>query len=346
MDNKVDKTQPSVDEIAAGWVVKMEESDLTKKEVAELNSWLKESEANKKMLVETAFVYGHSDILKNLEKLVPLKAQSLKRKKPVESKWAIPIVVSFFLVCFSFLYRLYPQDSFVTQVYSTKIGENSEFSLNDGSVVTLNTNTRISVQFSKSQRNVFLEEGQAFFNVAKDSSRPFTVSTDLGEVRAVGTAFGVYKRSEGVEVIVEEGTVAVKTSDNKFDTNNLKASLDKDTFQSGTKVTAGQMVIYSSEVSKVSSISHEKLTTKLLWKKGMILFEGEPLIKVVNEFSRYSKLKVRIVDMELSSIKVDGIFNVHDIEGMLASLRLNFNIELVKESDSVVLLKKKIEKGV
>jgi transmembrane sensor len=94
-------------------------------------------------------------------------------------------------------------------VYTTDIGEQRSIRLDDGSVVDLNSRSRIRVQYTEHQRSVELQEGQALFHVAKNPSRPFVVHTDSTNVRAVGTEFDVYKRRSGTTVTVLEGRVAV-----------------------------------------------------------------------------------------------------------------------------------------
>ena len=78
-------------------------------------------------------------------------------------------------------------------VYSTGSGEERTVTLEDASRIELNTRTRLQVRYSKGLRQVYLLEGQALFQVAKDSSRPFVVRTDSAQVRAVGTEFDVYR---------------------------------------------------------------------------------------------------------------------------------------------------------
>ena len=99
----------------------------------------------------------------------------------------------------------------VRGVYQTEIGEQRSILLEDGSTVELNSRTRLRVRFDINERAVELRAGQALFRVAKEAQRPFIVRTDGTSVRAVGTAFDVYKRSTGTVVTVVEGKVAVLT---------------------------------------------------------------------------------------------------------------------------------------
>ena len=94
-------------------------------------------------------------------------------------------------------------------VYTTALGEQRSIQFQDGSTVDLNSRSKIRVRYSKQERAVELIEGQALFHVAHDTSRPFIVAVGATRVRAVGTQFDVYKKSNGTVVTVVEGRVAV-----------------------------------------------------------------------------------------------------------------------------------------
>src|SRR5258708_14766281 len=94
-------------------------------------------------------------------------------------------------------------------VYITALGEQRSIQFADGSTVELNSRSKISVKYSQQESDVDLLEGQAVFHVAHDVSRPFIVAVGATRVRAVGTQFDVYKKSNGTVVTVVEGRVAV-----------------------------------------------------------------------------------------------------------------------------------------
>jgi transmembrane sensor len=94
-------------------------------------------------------------------------------------------------------------------IYATALGEQRSIQFADGSTVELNSRSKIRVKYSKQERDVDLLEGQTLFHVAHDASRPFIVAVGATRVRAVGTQFDVYKKSNGTVVTVVEGRVAV-----------------------------------------------------------------------------------------------------------------------------------------
>src|SRR6202035_2168216 len=94
--------------------------------------------------------------------------------------------------------------------YETATGERLAFTLNDGSQVTLDTQSELKVSFSSAERSVRLTRGQAFFEVAKDAKRPFVVEVNNRRFVAVGTAFDVRVDGDQVRVTMVEGTVRVE----------------------------------------------------------------------------------------------------------------------------------------
>ena len=86
--------------------------------------------------------------------------------------------------------------------------------LEDGSEITLNANSKIQVTYYHHQRHVNLLQGEAIFNVQKDSSRPFIVETTNAKITVLGTRFAVNKLSKLVRVSVDHGKVKVQSKEN------------------------------------------------------------------------------------------------------------------------------------
>ncbi len=98
---------------------------------------------------------------------------------------------------------------FGSQTYSTRVGEQRTCKLDDGSMVYLNTDSRLEVDFSDRVRNIRLVRGEALFVVARNTHRPFIVTSNTAAVRAIGTRFNVRTRADATDVVVVEGVVQV-----------------------------------------------------------------------------------------------------------------------------------------
>ena len=92
----------------------------------------------------------------------------------------------------------------------TPVGGFLHKTLADGSIIRLNTNTRITVSYDRAQRHISLHQGEIFLRVARNVERPLVVATERGEVRALGTAFAVRLKDQGISVTVTEGRVVIE----------------------------------------------------------------------------------------------------------------------------------------
>ena len=146
-----------------------------------------------------------------------------------------------------------------TAEFSTALNERRHVALPDGSVVDLDSRSRILVRFEKDQRNVELSEGEAMFSVEHDTSRPFVVAAGNGKVTVTGTRFDVRHGASETRVVVEQGTVKVQgrdAADNDF--INLTAGLGTHVDAQG-KVVAAYAVNPAEMTAWRSASSGERL---------------------------------------------------------------------------------------
>lgn len=200
--------------------------------------------------------------------------------------------------------------------FQTAIGQQAAVALPDGSSFDLNTNSRVGVEYSGRSRVIRLERGEAYFKVAHDTHRPFWVHAGDRWVRAVGTAFNVYLRPSGVQVIVSEGTVKVVNA-----TSEDSPPSDASSTQSAAAVTAGEQADAHGRAEVIRALNSAQLSRLLAWRKSSLYFQDEPLGEVVDELMRYTTLKIEIVDDSLRQLPVGGTFQTSP-EGADALLRM------------------------
>jgi transmembrane sensor len=194
-----------------------------------------------------------------------------------------------------------------TQTYSTAIGEFHRVALDDGSGMSLNTDTKVRVSFTKSERRVELIHGEAQFEVAHDTQRPFLVHAGNTVVRAVGTAFVVRLRNrESVDVLVTEGRVAINPP-----SQNL--------------VSAGELALVRKD--SVTTRSVDDITRRLAWTEGMLIFGGETLAEAVSEFNRYNHRKLVIADPSIAGRAIGGAFRSTSPDRFAVALKKTFGFE-------------------
>lgn len=201
--------------------------------------------------------------------------------------------------------------------FATRRGETRQVRLADGSFVTLNTNSRVSVHFTDKTRNIRLEYGEALFNVAKNKSRPFIVTTSDAVIRAVGTAFTVRALPErSVQVLVQEGVVEVSHRDQRTG-KAIRATAETKT------------VIASNAPIAVQPVPRVEVERNLAWRYGQISFENVRLADAAREFARYSDTKIA-VDPAVANHTITGMFPANDPAGFakVAATVLNLHVEV------------------
>ncbi|WP_226018521.1 FecR family protein [Novosphingobium sp. FKTRR1] len=200
--------------------------------------------------------------------------------------------------------------------YATKLGEIRRVPLVDGSVMTINSGSEIKVRIAKRVREVEITQGEAWFEVAKDASRPFVVAAGKAKAKAIGTAFSVRKRDSGVEVLVTEGVVETWSDD--ADAPRLRVT-------AGQRAFMGEQSIVRYEATRTSSVDRA-----LAWREGMIDLNGTTLGDAAEEFNRYNDRKIVISDPSMVGEQFDGLFRIGDPEGFALAVRgsLNANVNM------------------
>lgn len=183
---------------------------------------------------------------------------------------------------------------------STGVGEIRRMPLGDGSVAVVNSSSRLRVAFTRNARDIELAEGEAWFEVAHNRARPFTVHAGPVRVQAVGTAFDVRRRDGGSDVTVTEGTVKLWST----------ASGAEPVF-----VRAGQRAVMTDEAGVViSSLAPATSDQSLAWREGRIVLDDMTLAAAAAEFNRYHAEQL-VIDPALADKQVVGWFRTDDIDG-------------------------------
>lgn len=212
---------------------------------------------------------------------------------------------------------------FAAQGYSTRIGETRVVPLEDGSIVTLNTNSAITVAFTDKLRRIHLVRGEALFDVAKNKQRPFVVDADGTSVRAVGTSFTVaLLPNQPVQVLVREGIVEVKRADQPAATP--------------VRLLADVKAIAPKDAPIVTQrVATAEVTRALSWRIGRLAFEGETLAQAAAAFARYSDTKIVIDDPSVAKETITGLYVSNDPVGFSKAVALSLDLHADVSDDAV-----------
>jgi transmembrane sensor len=206
---------------------------------------------------------------------------------------------------------------------STAPGEVRQIPLSDGSRVTLDAHSRIDVEFAASARLIKLESGQALFEVAKDTLRPFIVLAGQFHVRAVGTAFLVSRDGPSeVEVTVTKGTVEV-WSDAEPTARSLSAG--------------GHTSVAGGKIAPPKVLTSKQLERLTDWRSGILDLTGKTLAQAAQEFNRYSSLRIAIADPQLASETLVGEVSSSDPAAFAGGVAAMLGARVRRDGDRLIL---------
>ncbi|MFK4826175.1 FecR family protein [Paenochrobactrum sp. BZR 588] len=291
-----DKALTSRDE-ALAWFVTINSGNVSEAERAEHATWLAQSPENASEYQSLGSIWTDLDAMgdprqKQVTYRPALKKTASRRAFLAGGAALAASSAAIFVI----------QPDFLTSDYATGTGEMRSIILADGSHVDLDADSAIAVDYSNNTRLIKLLRGRAFFDVAKDTNRPFTVQAAGGSVTALGTRFVVHEWANEVTVWVEESAVSVIAPD-----------------QSKRIVQASQLTIFNS--AGFGLFDTVDANIEAAWKRGKLIFEDRPLRQVLADVNRYRRGIIRATDSKLLDMRVSGIFDINHPDGVLDVIR-------------------------
>jgi transmembrane sensor len=308
---------------AAGWYARKRAGDMSAQEIAALNAWLDANPAHLAAFERLDRTWTGVESARGDPRIMMMREQALKRgqRRPkalavraIGFSAAAAAVVAAVLV-FSPYFGLEGYGSLAGQTLRTGVGQQATVTLSDGSVVTLNTDTRLRTRPAKGKRLVYLDRGQAYFRVAKDPLHPFIVTAAGQTVTAVGTAFDVRVDDHRMEVTVVEGHVRVERPP-PLQLPSLEPEPKAPKPPRKADLTAGAQLVASLDHP---SWTVEKTDTarEVSWLRGYVVFQKARFADVVAEMNRYSDRKLVVDDPALASVQISGAFRAGDVDGFV-----------------------------
>lgn len=323
-------------------------NEATDQEKTEIEIWLNESDKNweemencRKMLQNVDGFYKAKNFdsktaWKNVKvKINPTQLKIVQRKKRRKEtiaqfyKYAAIIVVAALLGSLAYYIEFKNQIfSGYEQVVAAEKELLNEFVLSDGTVVTLNSDSRLEFpkQFASDVREVTII-GEAFFDVKPNPEKPFVINAGNTQVKVLGTSFNVsaYPENETVDVIVTTGKVEVilKNEDLLVEKNNVFLTPG----EKGTLFTERNILEKSVNADP----------NYLAWKTNDIVFNETPLSEVVRCLENVYHIEIELAEPELANEVLTAHFDKKPIDFVLNVVRLTFNLELTEENENFVL---------
>ncbi|MBL8269122.1 FecR family protein [Steroidobacter sp.] len=323
-----------LNEQAAAWLLRLEHEPSAETESG-FRRWLESSAEHMRAFLEITAIdrdFGAMAALKDVDldalveevreengsEVVPMQAayvtpanlvrpQSIRRRTALAAALACIVVGAFSFIAFKFG---------SPPTYETATGEQRALKLDDGSLVHLNTKSRIAVAFDEQIREVRLLEGEAMFTAERDRRRPFRVVTPSAVIEVVGTRFNVYRRDTETTVSVVEGHVKVAG-------NGKQISL-----------TAGEQATITRD-GQITELGNGAVAKATAWQQRKLTFDHDRLEFVVEQFNRYNKTQLVIDDPQIRARELDGVFNADQPQALLDFLSLEKDLRFARDGDTV-----------
>ena len=221
--------------------------------------------------------------------------------------------------------------------YQTVMGERRVITLSDGSKLSLDADSEVTVRYGEHSRALRLLKGQARFDVAHDKTRPFSVLAGNQRVIATGTAFNIDMAGSKVLVTLIEGHVLV------FDENDGTTAMPTHARPRAIELRAGQQL--AAMPAAPPEIVPANIRRVTAWTIGQLMFDDEPLSSVVERVNRYGGTQIVITDPRVGAMKISGVFNAGDALGFVEIVTQYLPLKAVSDGFHTIALQREPRKN-
>jgi len=341
-----DPTVSPRSEAAGDWCRRIAEQSLSPEELLEFEAWLEADEENRGAFERASFIWRALDGRAAPRELVAMRMDALSVlagqddeplpwwRRPILRRTGFGAVAASLVAVITFAFYTPVADAGATD-FATARGERRIVMLEDGSRLSMDAASNVTVAYSKERRELELKSGRAKFDVAKDPLKPFTVVVGDKLIVATGTSFSVEILRGEVNVVLFEGHVAVldrKTQQPAVaplggEIGAVDASLMPG--QELSLLAGGRATLVSVDVARATS-----------WEAGQLSFADEPLVRAVERMNRYSRVRFTVRDAAAGRIAISGVFNSNNVEGFVSGITDVFPVETVRRGDEIAFVTK------
>lgn len=293
----------------------MRSGEATAAEVADFQCWIAAAADNRREYDALEALWGDLDQVGDPRRVAAGGAASVPASRPMMSRRGLFLGAAGVAAA---VVALGVPDWFDGAI-RTGVGEQRQLTLADGSRVELDADSALSLQFTPQARRLTLQRGRAFFDVAPDPARAFSVTAAGGVTTATGTQFSVHLWSNEVTVAVSESAVSIRAG---------AAAL--------AQLRAGEAVSYdASGIGETEQVSDAQASA---WRRGKLIFEDRPLRQVIADVNRYRPGTIMVTDSTLLRLRVSGIFDIRQPDGVLEAITRSLPVRSMALTRYLVLL--------
>lgn len=310
---------------AAEWIARRDGGDhrWTYQHQRDLDAWLDESAAHRVAYLRLNAAWRRADRLRALRNPESL-ARALSAASTVPRAGNLgfggyrAVAYIAVLACTLLLNGDLSRSS--EQVFATKVGARASVSLEDGSKLTLNTSTQLRARIDGNERVVWLDDGEAYFDIAHDSTRPFRVVAGSHRVTVMGTKFTLRREGGRLKVDVIEGSVQVQSN-----------------VSSPTVLHRGETAIEDGTSVLVSRRTERQSLAVTSWLEGRLVFDQVTIAEAAAQFNRYNRKKLVIADPAAANARIGGTFEAANVEGFARLVQAGFGLAVEFHDNRIVM---------
>ena len=303
---------------AAHWLARRDGDDWNDALQGELEAWIAADTGHRVAWLRLSSAWQRAD---RLAAVARARSPAQTRRPSRSVGWRV--AASVLLVCgigwfaASLLPLASPEQP--AQRYATAVGERKTALLEDGTRVTLNTATGLRTRVGAGKREVWLDKGEAFFDVAHDKVHPFIIDAGRSRITVVGTRFSVRRDGQAVTVLVADGKVRVDQGESQL------TLVRNDSAQA----TPGRLVM--------STRTPAQLNNLLGWREGRLVLDDLTLGQAAAEFNRYNRRQLVIEDAAVARMAIGGSFEPTNVDGFARLLQQGFGLRVVNGPERIII---------
>jgi ferric-dicitrate binding protein FerR (iron transport regulator) len=234
-------------------------------------------------------------------------------------------------------------NAFVNEVV-TKRGSKSSIKLPDGTIVRLNTDSRLTyLNFTAGKNREVTLIGEAYFDVAHDSSRPFIIHTGKINIKVLGTSFNVrnYPQDKELETSLIKGKIEVSLESRPEDiitlkpTEKLIIAKEQDELATATKVKSS--IDNKVVLTSITYLRYDSLVAETSWLNDKMVFVNQPLDKIAIELERKYAITVSFKDEKVKKYRYTGVFENVSLEKVFQLIKYSKNINYKIDDKNIVI---------
>lgn len=310
---------------AAEFIIAQEDGEWDDASQAQLGAWLAACDGNKAAYWRIKHSWRKAD---RIGALGPARTPARTAAWRTEGRgwWAFAAMAASIAVVIGAVFEPWrtpaaPSAAQIAQ-YETPVGGRKIVALSDGTQIQLNTASRVRSAVNAERREVWLDSGEAFFEVVPRDGAPFVVYAGDRRITVLGTKFSVRRDGDKVEVAVLEGRVRVE-------------KLEGDRPVRSAVIVGGDIALAEHAAMLVTTGSAQSVENALAWRQGMLEFDQTPLSDVAAEFNRYNVTQMIVTDPDARRFRIGGMFPASDPEAFVRLLRDAYGMQVVKTGEEI-----------